>query len=107
MLGYCGNEQFENHKADDEKIFKKTIQSYRLADHNGSIVYEIEFPNLVTYEYASVGVFATVDNFMKYLLILIIIVPLPKLMYFIEPFKYLYQIILPNFYIIIEHSLPY
>ncbi|CAD8086724.1 unnamed protein product [Paramecium primaurelia] len=65
MLGYCGNEQFENHKADDEKIFKKSIQSYRLADHNGSIVYEIEFPNLVTYEYASVGVFATVDNFMN------------------------------------------
>ncbi|CAK88562.1 unnamed protein product (macronuclear) [Paramecium tetraurelia] len=65
MLGYCGNEQFETHKADDEKIFKKTIQSYRLADHNGSIVYEIEFPNLVTYEYASVGVFATVDNFMN------------------------------------------
>ncbi|CAK90233.1 unnamed protein product (macronuclear) [Paramecium tetraurelia] len=65
MLGYCGNEQFESHKANDEKIFKKSIQSYRLADHNGSIVYEIEFPNLVTYEQASIGVFATVDNFMN------------------------------------------
>ncbi|CAD8088967.1 unnamed protein product [Paramecium primaurelia] len=65
MLGYCGNEQFESHKADDEKIFKKSVQSFRLANHNGSIVYEIEFPNLVTYEYASVGVFATVDNFMN------------------------------------------
>lgn len=46
MLGYCANEQYEEHQANDEKIFKKIIQSYRLADHNGSIIYEIDFPNL-------------------------------------------------------------
>lgn len=66
MLGYCRNEEFENHKATNEEIFKREpIQSYRIADHNGSIVYEIEFPNLVTYEYAVIGVMATVENFMK------------------------------------------
>lgn len=45
-------------------IQKEPIQSYKLKNLNGPIIYEIKFPDLVTYEFAQVGILAKVNNFM-------------------------------------------